>query len=102
MMKRVLLVLTFMTIPHFSALAQLPRPSAERDPYPMIKDPPSIPGVTVIASLGKICPREAPLRVDCNGDGTEDLRCPSYHVGQLKEYISSESAGGGRLARYSH
>ncbi len=55
-----------------------------------INEAPEIEGIELVASIGNVCPRELPVRVDTNGDGVDDFLCPSYHAGPLKDYLPME------------
>lgn len=60
-----------------------------------IVEPPVIEGTELVASIGNLCPRELPIRVDVNGDGVDDFLYPSYHAGPLKDYMPMEKATAG-------
>jgi len=60
-----------------------------------INEAPEIEGIELVASIGNLCPRELPIRVDTNGDGVDDFLCPSYHAGPLKDYMPMEKAQAG-------
>jgi glucose dehydrogenase len=51
---------------------------------------PAIPGARAVQALGRLCPREAPTRIDCNGDGVLDILVPSYHEGTFNHYMTPE------------